>query len=185
MQGSLIAGDTLAFDTQAPTDADGNAYRASAGWEMTYRLAPRSGAGAVIEITASADGDDFTVSVPSSTTSGWGAGWYTWAGYVSKAGNRYTFDDGQIEIKTDPGAMVAGFDGRSHARKMLDAIEAALESKATASQLDLVELEIYSRRSRRDRSVLIEARAKYLIEVRKEDAAAGINTGAGRVYVRF
>lgn len=185
MQASLVAGDTLAFDTQAPTDADGNAYRASDGWTMTYRLVPRSGSGAVISISADADGDDFTVSIPSSTTSAWGAGWYTWAGYVSKAGNRYTFDDGQIEIKADPGATAAGFDGRSHARKMLDAIEATLESRASASQLDLVELEIYSRRSRRDRSVLIEARAKYLIEVRKEEAAAGINTGAGRVYVRY
>ncbi len=185
MQGYLVAGDTLAFDTQAPTDADGNAYRASAGWAMTYRLVPRSGSGSVITITADADGDDFTVSVPSSTTAGWGAGWYSWAGYVSKAGNRYTFDDGQIEIKADPGAAPAGYDGRTHARKMLDAIEAALEAKATASQLDLVELEIYSRRSRRDRSVLLEARQKYLTEVRREEAAAGINTGRGRVYVRY
>lgn len=185
MQTSLVAGDTLAFDTKAPTDADGNAYRASDGWSMKYRLVPRSGAAAVIEITASADGDDFTVSVPSTTTSSWTAGWYSWAGYVTKAGNRYTFDDGQIEVKSDPGAAVAGFDGRSHARKMLDAIEAALEAKATASQLDLVELEIYSRRSRRDRSVLIEARQKYLIEVRREEAAAGINTGRGRIYVRY
>ncbi len=188
MQTSLVAGDTLAFDTAAPLDADGNTYRASDGWTMTYVLVPRSSAGAVITITASADGDDFTVAVPSTTTADWESGWYSWAGYVSKSGNRYTFGTGQIEIKADPATAAAGFDGRSTAEKILDQLRGLYETYSSGQGL-VSEYEIAGRRMK-FRSVveLLEQIRYWERVVADERRAARVASGqaaGGKILVRF
>lgn len=177
MQETLIAGDALDFKTSPPN------YPASDGWTLTYRLIPQS-SGTPIEFVATADGDDYLIEVSSSTTATWAAGPYSWASAVSKSGERFTVDDGSITIKADPFA-VSSLDNRSHARKMLDAIEAALESRASSSQLELLELTIYSRSSKRDPTVLMKARSQYMAEVARENAALGIRPGTGRVFMRF
>jgi hypothetical protein len=178
LQETLIAGDSLDFIT-SPT-----LYPASAGWTLTYVLTPQAAGGTSITFTATASGDDYLIEVSAATTAAWTAGAYSWASAVSKAGERFTVDDGSITIRPDP-FTATSLDNRSHARKMLDAIEAALESRATASQLDLLELTIYSRSSKRDPSVLMKARSQYIAEVARENAALGIRPGNGRVFVRF
>lgn len=177
MQETLIAGDALDFKTSPPN------YPASDGWTLTYRLTPQS-SGTPIEFVATADGDDYLIQVSSATTASWVAGPYSWASAVSKSGERFTVDDGSITIKPDP-FQASSLDNRSHARKMLDAIEAALESRASASQLELLELTIYSRSSKRDPTVLMKARSQYIAEVARENAALGIRPGTGRVFIRF
>lgn len=186
MQTSLIAGDTLAFNTTAPTDADGNSYKGSDGWTMSFRLVPRDSALSPISFAATADGDDYTVSVSSATTATWSAGWYSWAAYVSKDGTRYTCDSGQIEIKPDPAAASAGHDGRGHARRVLDAIEAVLESRAS---LDQKSVTIGDRSLERTPiEDLLRLRRQYQAEVAREDAAARLAAGLAprnRIYVRL
>lgn len=177
MQETLIAGDALVFEA---SEAD---YPASDGWVMSFRLVPLS-SGTPISFSATASGDDFAISVASATTASWTVGSYSWASAVTKAGERFTVGEGLITIKANPFTATT-LDTRSHARKMLEAIEAALESRATSSQLELLELTIYSRSSKRDPSVLMKARNQYIAEVARENAAAGIRPGAGRVFMRF
>lgn len=188
MQTSLIAGDTLAFDTTAPTDADGNSYKGSDGWTMSFRLVPRDSALSPISFAATADGDDYTVSVSSATTATWSAGWYSWAAYVSKDGTRYTCDSGQIEIKPDPAAASAGHDGRSVAQKMVEQLEAALVSYSSSQGL-VAEYEIAGRRMKFRSSAEIIQQLAYWKKIRvDEEVAARLAAGLGsgrKVYTRF
>ena len=177
MRETLFVGDALDFPVEV---AD---YSAADGWTLTYRLVPQV-SGTVISFDATADGTGWRAEVSSTTTATWTAGTYAWFASVSKAGERATVDSGTVTIKPNP-ATATTSDNRTHARKMLDAIEAALEQRATRDQLDLIELSIYSRTTRRGPAVLLEARNRYTIEVQREAAAAGLRPGAGRVLVRF
>ncbi|HQU89420.1 MAG TPA: hypothetical protein PK620_11945 [Denitromonas sp.] len=156
-------------------------YPAGAGWVLSYTLIS---AAAKHSFNAAADGDDHLVTLAAATTAAWPAGRYTLIAQATLAPDRYTLSTTDLHVLEDL-AAAASFDGRSHARRMLDAIEAALEKRATAEQLDLIELSIFSRTSKRGDGALLEARSKYLIEVRREEAAAGNKPGRGRVYMRF
>jgi hypothetical protein len=124
----LIAGDTLKYLDSFPD------YLASAGYVLTTRLVRRDASGAAINFNATASGDNYQTNVAASTTAGWQAGFYTWAKYVTLAGDRYTLDAGELEIRADPATVDAPFDTRSHAAKTLAAIEAVIEGRATSAQ---------------------------------------------------
>jgi hypothetical protein len=119
MQAKLIAGDSLKFSSTVPD------YPASAGYTLTYRLVRRDGMGAAIEITATADGDGYQVEVIPAATALWVVGKYTWAAYVSKVGERYTVETGEVEILPDPAVSGSPLDMRSQARRALDDLKAA------------------------------------------------------------
>ena len=87
-----------------------------------------------IDITASADGDDFAVTLAASTTTNYTAGTYWWQAYVSKSGERYQVGSGTLEIKEDFSQVSGAYSKLSHARKVLAALEAMLERKATVDQ---------------------------------------------------
>lgn len=125
---TLVSGDTLAQDIAAPTDADGNGYLASAGWTLTYRLIPRLSTSSVIEVSATADGDDYTLAVAAVDTATWTAGYYSVSAYVTKAAETYTVEPAfdQVEILQNPRTAVAGHDARSQAEKALDDAMTAL-----------------------------------------------------------
>lgn len=118
-QQDLIAGDSLNFLTSVPQ------YPASSGWVLSYRLVPRTGGATPVDITATAEGDDFRVAVPATVTAEWTADAYTWFSWVDKAGESYTVGDGQLTVKPNPRTAAAGYDGRSQARKALDDARAA------------------------------------------------------------
>ena len=184
MKSELITGDTLQFTTSVPD------YPASAGWTLTYRLVPRT-SGSAISFDATADGDDYDIEVGASTTDDWTAGEYSWSAYVSKAGERHTVDQGTVKIQPNPGT-VAAYDARSHARKMLEAIEAVIESRATSTQREMVSYTIGGRSKSYDTSeskaALLELHSKYkwLVsnEVEREKIAAG-QANPRNVGIRF
>jgi hypothetical protein len=180
-----IAGDTLEFTVEV-TD-----YPASDGWTLKYRLTPRFSAPtqAPVTLTAAtnADGKSYDITVAPATTAAWTAGFYTWARWVEKAGARQTLDEsGQLEVKSDPALTTQGHDARSHARKMLDAIEATLQGKATKDQRSYT---IGSRSLERLSPEELEAwREKYRSEVAAEEAADRLDSGASggpRLYARL
>lgn len=163
----LIVGDTLQFDTDVPD------YPASDGYTLTYRLVPRV-SGAAIEITASADGDTYEVNVAAATTAAWTAGEYSWHSYVTLSGARYTVGQGQITLKPNPATMSAQ-DTRSHARKMLAAIEALLEGRSGS---DIQAYTIHNRSiTKMTVPELVKWRSYYQQQVRSEDAAASLANG--------
>lgn len=83
-----------------------------------------------IDITASASGNDYLVSVASATTVNYGVGEYDWQAYIIRNSDseRITIDSGHWTIVHDYDSSNA--DVRVHAQKMLDHIESFLETKA-------------------------------------------------------
>lgn len=177
LPGEIRAGDTLAF-TRSHAE-----YPASAGWALAFKLLPLSGS--PISFAGTAAGDDWGITIAASTTADWVAGRYTWVETVALAGVRKTLSTGEVLILANLAALSASFDGRSFARKMLEAVEAALLNAATASQLDLIDVNFSGRGQKRDRAALIKARDLYRREVQHEDRAAGIKPARGRVLLRM
>lgn len=122
---SIRAGDLLTWK-KALSD-----YPADAGWSLSYTLI---NATTKITINAGASGADHLVSVSAATTAAYAAGSYTWMARVTKGSEVYTVDQGSLTILPNLAAL-STFDGRSHAKTMVEAIEAAIEGRASALQL--------------------------------------------------
>lgn len=167
---SIIAGDTA---TWLLTLAD---YPASAGWSVTYTLINAAGK---ITIPSTASGSDHLINVAPATTSAYAVGKYSWQCRVSGGGQAFTVAVGEMEVKANFAAATT-LDSRSHAQKLLDAIEAWIENR----DLAVSEYEIAGRRMKYiPMGDLLKLRDQY----RREVQAAMGNSGArsGRVYVRF
>ncbi len=164
---SLRAGDTWKWTR---TLAD---YPAGT-WTLKYRF---KNATSYVEIVAGTSGTDHSVSVAAATTAAYVAGSYTWMAWVEGGtSEKYTVDTGTLEVDPDYRASTAAYDGRSHARKMLDAIEAWLEARDPA----VAEYEIAGRRMKYiPIAELVKLRNRYGLEVRNEEAAAAIAKGEG------
>jgi len=173
----IIAGDTLKWKRE-----DLSADYPASSWTLTYELrGPQQ-----ITITATADGDDFSVSVGTSTTAGWTAGDYWWAAYVSDGTDRYRVDGGTLTIKPDLATTGAVYDGRSHAKKVLDAIEAVIEGRASKDQMSYT---IAGRSlARTPIADLLRLRDSYKAEYKAEQKAEKIDRGVktgDKILTRF
>lgn len=172
----IISGDSVAW---LKSLAD---YPASAGWALSYALRGP----AQIDLTTTPDGDGHLVSVGSAVTATWTAGFYTWTLFASLWSDRYTVAQGNVEILADPVSVAVGTDQRPHCKRVLDAIEALLEGKATRDQR---EYEIDGIRiSRMEIADLLRWRTVYRREwsafLKSQQVAKGKSRG-GRVLVRF
>lgn len=171
---SARAGDTWQWRRENLGD-----YPASA-WTLKYYF---RNASAHFDVTATADGDVYAVSVAKATTASLTVGAYDWTAVVESATERYEVGSGQLEVKYDFSAA-ANYDGRSFARSMLDAVEAALTAKATAQQLDIVQAALADRSMQYDTAALLKLRSQLRMEVRREDNLQnGVN--GSRLLVRF
>jgi hypothetical protein len=153
-------------------------------WTLTYTLINASGK---VTVAATVDGDTHAVSVPPATTAAYSAGRYDWVAHVSDGTDRYQVGAGSINVLPDLSAA-STYDGRSHARKMLDAINAMLEGRATSAQLDLVSTDFDGRKMDRRPDELIKMRDRYAAAVAQEEQAAALARGEkiGRmIQVRF
>ncbi|NDV20832.1 hypothetical protein GO013_15585 [Pseudodesulfovibrio sp. JC047] len=172
----ITAGDSLNWTETV------SAYPASDGWILNFVLVNGS---AKVEFSASADGDGYVVDVPGSTTSNWTPGRYRFQAHVEKGADRFTVGSGTVDILPDF-AGVATLDGRSHAEKVLDAIEAVIEKRATRDQ------ESYTIKgrslSRTPLPELLALRDKYKAEVRAQRRAEKVQAGkkpGTKIHVRF
>lgn len=153
-------------------------HPASAGWELKYVLV---GNAVAHSFAAAAAGDDHAVDLLSAATAAWAPGSYRLQEYVELAGERTTLSVTTLRVLPNLVAATSGLDTRTHARKVLDLIEAWLESKAptaAAFELNGRKLQNYPIPD------LLVLRDRYRAEVRREDAAA-LGAGAGRILVRF
>lgn len=173
----VVAGDTARW-LKALSD-----YPPSDGWALSYALVV---SGVRLTIAASDYGDGrHYVNVAAATTAAWAVGIYDWQAYVthSGTGERYTVGSGILQVQPGFAAAASGYDGRSHARRMLDAIEASLEGRADAGQLELIGQVLGDRSVTRNPEILLPWRDRYRAEVQSELAAAGISVG-GTIAVR-
>lgn len=150
-------------------------------WSLTYHL---RNASAAYNVTATADGTTHSVSVPAATTATYKPGRYDWIARVTDGTDTFTVDTGSLTILPNLGATGAQ-DGRSYERRVLDAIEAVLEGRASHDQASY---SIGNRSlSRMSIAELMTFRDKFKAAVLKQEREARLAKGLGvpRVQVRF
>lgn len=190
----IFIGDSLTWirrNVQAVYENDNGTIdtediKASEGWTLKYVAVGRLG---IISITASADddnADDFKFSVAAATTGAYVAGDYEYQVVATKTTTRYTIATGRVTAKDNIAGRSALYDNRSHAKKVLDAIEAVLESRATKDEMSI---SIAGRElSRTSIPDLIKFRMAYKAEYEAEVAAAQIDAGLSaknKILTRF
>lgn len=111
---TIHVGDTLKFLISAPD------YPASDGWVLKYYFQNATNA---FQVSAAASGDAHLVAA----TAAWPEGDYQWTARAEKGTEKFPIRSGAMLVKPD--LAVAG-DQRSHAVKVLDALNALIEGKA-------------------------------------------------------
>ena len=120
-------------------------------------------------ITASASGDDYVVEVASATTATYTKGNYNWVSYITRSSDSARIKIGEGFTEIEDNFATTSTSVRSHAKKVLDAIEAVIENRASMDQSSmsiagrsLSRLSIDELMTFRDRY-----RAEYLKEVKR------------------
>lgn len=163
------AGDTWQWRREDLTD-----WPASS-WTLSYAFKSDASAFAV---SAVADGANYSVTVAKATTAGLAAGTYLWVAVVTSATERHQVGTGSLSVLPDFHADTdATWDTRSHARRVLDSIEAVIEGRAT---LDQQKMEIAGRSlERMPVADLLKFRDAYKAEVLSEQRKAAVAAGRG------
>jgi hypothetical protein len=119
---SLHAGDSVSWERSAP------AYPASVGWSLRYVFT-----GPANHQVDAIGGEPYRVELSAGATATWAPGLYRWVVLAIKGDERKTLAQGRIEVS--PNLETAEpLDVRSHAERMLDLIEAALEKRIPKDQ---------------------------------------------------
>ncbi len=162
--------------------ADLGADYPPASYSLKYSLRAEGAGSTEIEINASESGADYVVEVASATTAGYTADTYAWQAYITRTSDsqRVLVDSGTVKIVANRDASTA--DPRTHAKIVLEAIEAVIESRASKDQ---EEYAINGRSLKRTPlKDLIMLRTTYRAEVAAETAAAN-GTGSKKIVFRF
>lgn len=122
----LRAGDSLLIVTDLTKKYP--EYSAANGYALTLTLV---GTAARYEIAGV--GDPWTFQAGATDTTGWVDGAYTYILTFTKDTERHTVDSGTVRVLPDVNAL-STFDGRSQAKRTLDAIEAIIEQRASKDQ---------------------------------------------------
>ena len=165
----LTAGETWQWSVEATE------YPAPT-WSMTFYFINAS---SVFSIAALGSGATFTVDHPATSTRAIEAGRYQWTARVTDGTDVFSVGDGVISIAPD---LVEERDTRTWARRMLDAVEAVMEGRATRDEQSVS----FNGRSitRMDFAELRQFRDELRSQVRIEEQ--GEAAGLGRdVRVRF
>jgi len=128
---SIYAGDSVTWKI---SNSD---YPASSGWTLKYDLVKNGTA--VLTLTSTASGADHLISIAASTTAGYTAGEYFWRSYVTNSSSeKYGISEGYITIKANLTTATTGYDFRSTAKKVIDALESELAGDTSATNLLII-----------------------------------------------
>lgn len=151
-------------------------YPASGGWTYKIFLVGT----VLLNKPGVAAGADFTFTLTADDTGTLTAGAYEYFEQLTKAAEIYEGGRGTLEVLPDLATQLAG-DVRSHARKVLEAIEAVIENRATKDQMAY---QIAGRSlSLTPLADLLLLRDRYAAEVMDEETAAQL--GDRRIRLRF
>ena len=105
-------------------------------YSLTYEFQDDAGGGSAnaFTITAVETTDAYIVEVASATTAAYSPSTYRWAAFITKTSDsqRVTVDTGFLTVEANYANTTA--DQRSHAKKVLDSIQAVMENRATIDQ---------------------------------------------------
>jgi len=121
---TILAGDTLKIDlTITNTDL--------AGFNFRLNMAGPSGAPIPYTFNAIESNGEYSIYLTPTDTAALQEGFYTYALVATDGTDEYTIEHGsfEVEVRAD---LNFNSELRSHARKVLDAIEAVLENRATS-----------------------------------------------------
>ena len=101
-------------------------------WTVTYEFrGPSSQTIAATQVGATVE---HTVTITATATTAWNAGVYWWEAYAVSGSERYKAGSGQLDVTKDFSGTDVVADERTHAKKVLDAIQATIEGRATRDQ---------------------------------------------------
>ncbi len=190
----IIIGDTLSWvrrNVIANTINDDGTVEtvdilASEGWELKFVAVGKLGQFSITATADTEDVDDFIFTATAATTAAYTAGDYQWQLVATLTTTRYTIALGRVVLLDNVAARIALYDNRSHAKKVLDAIEAVLEGRASRQD------QAYSIAGRSLSLTpipdLIKLRQIYKREYEGELATENINAGLGsgrKILTRF
>jgi hypothetical protein len=139
--------------------------------------------GQQISINTAADGDTHLVNLVEADTTAWDPGRYEYQAWVTNGTDSHMVESGAIVIKPNFRAQANGYDGRTHAEKVLDALEALIEGKATVDQQSY---SVGGRSvTRLTPAELAEWRDKYRREVSAQRRRQGPRRKSRSIKVRF
>lgn len=118
----IQSGDSLKF-------VDEIANYPASSWTLTYTFTKGD---LIINFSGTADGDKHSIALLPSATTKWVPGSYRWQATVSDGTDRFSVGFGRVEILPD--FTKSGQGEFRHVEKVLTAIEALLEGKATQDQ---------------------------------------------------
>jgi|TARA_R100000081_G_scaffold89678_2_gene63076 hypothetical protein len=109
----------------------------TADYALTYEFHEDSGGGGShkFTITATETTTDYLVEIASATTAAYTAGEYNWYAFITRSSDsqRIAIDEGHTKLELNFANTNA--DNRSHAKKVLDAIQATIEGRASQDQM--------------------------------------------------
>lgn len=88
----------------------------------------------IIDISAEASEKNHRFLVSAAETADWAPGVYWYSIRATRGDEVVEVDSGQITIKPNLAAIDGGHDGRNHVQRVLEAIEAVLEKRASIDQ---------------------------------------------------
>ena len=180
---TLALGDTVKWNRDDLSD-----YPAPT-WTLTYWLYNATKSYSVV---ATANGVNHSVVITAATSAAYVAGTYTWKAFVTtgsgSTAERYEVDSGTFIIQANPAILVsnAGLDDRSHVKKVLDAIRAVIEDRASKDQESFSIAGRSLSRTSIDDLLKFERKytALYAAELRDKKLARGERPG-GRILIGF
>jgi hypothetical protein len=119
---TILAGDTLKLTINTTYSTD--------DYGVVLKFAGPSGAPIPYFFNATVENGSFVIHLAPSDTAAFQAGFYSYALIATDGTDEYTIEHGsfEVELRAD---LNFDSDLRSHARKVLDAIEAVIENRAT------------------------------------------------------
>lgn len=144
-------------------------------YALSYVADLQSSTASQISITATETGGVYLIEVASATTAAMTAGTYNWQALITRSSDSARVTVAKGTWRVIPNLSVSTADPRSHVKKVLDAIEAVLETRATQDQMAYsIQGRSLSKTSIPDLLVL---RSTYQCEYQRELAAERISRG--------
>lgn len=169
---SFTAGETVEWQKELDN------YSPQNGWQLVYSFCSTDNK---FEVTAIGENNYYVIRLSCEETSKYVPATYWWQSRVIQEDTQYIIESGELIIKPNL-ALLDNYDGRSHVKKVLDALEATILGKASRDQLSY---SISGRSlSRLSPSELLKWRDIYKAEYARNLQEEKLNKGLGSNLIK-